>query len=97
MKQKQYSIHLTCNAHQYSKIQRYIRTIIPPVTKEQRLINQYSKTFKRLIEKGFNAQDIYNAVKNKRTDDQEPIKQLDVYRIINNMGYKLTYTLTSKK
>ena len=97
MKRKQYNIHLTCNAHQYGKIQRYIRTIIPPVTKEQRLLNQYSKTFKRLMDKGFNAQDIYNAVKNNRTDDQEPIKQLDVYRIINNMGYKLTYTLTNQK
>jgi len=97
MKQKQYSIHLTCNAHQYSKIQRAIRTIIPPVTKEQRLINQYGNTFKRLINKGFTAKDIYNVVKNTRTDDQEPIKQLDVYKVIHAMGYKLKYTLSSKK
>jgi len=92
MKQKQYSIHVTCNAHQFSKIQRYVRKIVPTVTKQQRLINQYKDTFEKLMADGLTAQDIYMYVSTNRDDDQEPISLLQTYRIINNMGYKLAYT-----
>ena len=92
MKKQKYTIHVTCNAHQFSKIQRFIRKLIPTKTKPQRLVLQYSKTFEKLMADGLTAQDIYKYVTANRTDDQEPITQQETYRIINDMGYKLTYT-----
>ena len=91
-KKQQYTIHVTCNAHQFSKIQRFVRKLIPTRTKHQRLVLQYGETFEKLMADGLTAQDIYRYVTANRTDDQEPISQQETYRLINDMGYKLAYT-----
>lgn len=97
MKQNKYTIHLTCTASQYAKIQTAVRAILPTVTKQQRLLNQYSKQLGCLIKDGLTATEIYYILKDARTDDQEPITKMQVYQLIDAMGYKLKYTLTSKK
>ena len=92
MKKQTYTIQITCNAHQFSKIQRFIRKLVPTKTKHQRLVLQYKETFEKLMADGLTGQDIYRYVTANRTGDQEPITQQETYRLINDMGYKLTYT-----
>lgn len=92
MKIQKYTIHVTCNAHQFSKIQRFVRKLVPTRTKHQRLVQQYGETFIKLMADGLTAQDIYRYVVETRTDDQQPITLQETYRLINDMGYKLAYT-----
>jgi len=94
MKKQKYTIHVTCTTNQFNKIQRYVRKLIPTVTKQQRLVNQYKDTFEKLMAEGLTAQDIYRYVTTNRSDDQEPITLQETYRLINDMGYKLAYTKT---
>tara|TARA_B100000989_G_scaffold132376_3_gene98270 strand:+ start:1098 stop:1385 length:288 start_codon:yes stop_codon:yes gene_type:complete len=92
MKKQTYTIQVTCNAYQFSKIQRFIKGTIPKKNKPERLIEQYGKQCEELVKYGYNAKHIYNVIKNSRNETQEPIKLQDIYNLINNMGYKLTYT-----
>ena len=92
MKTKTYTIQVTCSVNKYNKIQRYIRKLIPSNTKFDRLILQYGDTFEALMAKGYNAQGIYQHIISTRRDDQDKITMQETYRIINKLGYKLTYT-----
>lgn len=92
MKTKTYTIQVTCSVNKYNKIQRYIRKLIPSGTKFDRLILQYGDTFEALMARGYSAQDIYKHIVANRRDDQDNITMQETYRIINKLGYKLTYT-----
>ena len=99
MKIKNYTIELKCNAHQFSKIQKAIRTIIPKAkTKPQRLLNKYGEQTERLINLGLTQNEIYLHLNTDRDENQEPITRQQVYRLVNDLGYsaKTVYQKTEQ-
>lgn len=89
MKIKNYTIELTCNASQFSKIQKAIRTIMPKarVTKPQRLLNQYGQKAERLLNLGLTQNELYLHLNTDRDENQEPITRQQVYKLVNDLGY----------
>ena len=89
MKIKNYTIELTCNASQFSKIQKAIRTIMPKanVTKPQRLLNQHGQRTERLLNLGLTQNEIYLHLNTDRDENKEPITRQQVYKLINDLGY----------
>jgi dsRNA-specific ribonuclease len=92
MKKQTYTLQVTCNAYQFSKIQRFIKELLPKKNKPERLIEQYGKQCEKLIKQGYKPKHIYKVIKNTRNETQDSVTIPDIYALINNMGYKRTYT-----